>query len=263
MKKIIATFLLLAVFVSPAFSASFDTSVDANIRKSYNVEPSNTDDELLPKLPSTVPTMYEEPEIKVQPTGKIYTLKSGTKIKLISQRNISDRMVKGSKIPFTCENGFVTKEDAIVPAGTKFIGKITDSHAPQLTGNGGLIEISIDEIYFNGVQSKIETKLSKANSKKVFLGNIKGQRSYWKNFAKATKPGRTVFNATKTAASAMLVIPVVNILSVIPYTAGAIVYTGNVVVAPVIAIFTKGKSISLPAGSEFEIKLTDNCQIKG
>ena len=159
MKKILATFLLLSIIVSPAFSASFDTSVDANIRKDYNVEAANTDDDILPKLPSTVPTMYEEPEIKAEPTGKTYTIKSGTKIKLISQRNISDRMVKGNKIPFTCENGFVTKEGAIVPAGTKFIGRITDSHAPQLAGNGGLIEIRIEEIYFNGVKSKIETKV--------------------------------------------------------------------------------------------------------
>jgi hypothetical protein len=263
MNKIVATFLLLSFLMSPVYAASFDTSIDDNIRKSYNVEPSNCDDDILPKLPSTVPTMYEEPEIKAQPTGKTYTLKSGTKIKLILQKNISDKMVKGSKIPFTCENGFVTKEGAIVPAGTKFRGTITDSHTPQLTGNGGLIEIQIDEIYFNGVQSKIETKLSKANDKKIFLGNIKGQRSYWKNFAKATKPGRTVFSATKTAASAMLIIPFVNILSVIPYTAGAIVYTANVAVAPVIAVFTKGKSISLPSGTEFEIKLTENCQIKG
>ena len=102
-----------------------------------------------------------------------------------------------------------------------------------------------------------------ANSKKVFLSNIKGKRSYWKNFAKATTPGRKVFGATQSCANAMSVIPILNLVSFVPLLGGAVIYTVNFAMAPVIAIFTKGGSLRIPAGSEFQIKITGDCQIKG
>ena len=76
-------------------------------------------------------------------------------------------------------------------------------------------------------------------------------------------PGRKVFRATQTCASVMAPLPVINVLSIIPLTGGAVVYTLNLVTAPVIAIFTKGGNIALPAGTEFQIKLTENSQIRG
>lgn len=262
MKKIITTFLLLCFINTACFAVEFDTSIDANIRKNYNVESSEA---TLPALPNVVPTdTPEEVHTKsVNPTGKTYTLKKGTKVLLSSKRNISDRLVKGTQISFTCQNGFLTKDNTIIPAGTIFKGRITDSHPPQITGNGGLVELTIDEIYFNGVMSKIETKVSIANSKKVFLGNIKGKRSYWKNVGKATTPGRKVFGATQTASSVMAAIPIVNLLSFIPILGGAVIYTVNLTAAPVIAIFTKGGNLTLPAGTLFEIKFKGDTVIGG
>ncbi len=263
MRKIFILLLIICFINTSAFAVNFDTSIDANIRKDYNVE---TAEENLPKLPSVVPTATEEikePPINIKATGKVYTLKGGTKITLVSRRNLSDRMPKGSTVTFSCKNGFLTKEEAIIPEGTIFKGRITDSHPPQLTGNGGLIELMIDEIYFNGVMSKIDTKISLANSKRVFFSDIKGKRKYWKNFANATKPGRRVFSATQSAANAMSAIPIINLLSFVPLLGGAVIYTVNVVSAPVIAIFTKGGSIALPAGTEFEIKIKGNTIIKG
>lgn len=263
MKKILTIFILFCIFNTTAFAVEFDSSIDASIRKDFNVE---TDE--LPALPSSVPT--ENPiksQIETQsyykPTGKIYTLKHGTKIKLTSKNNISDWMHKGNRVSFSANEGIVTKEGSIIPAGTIFKGTITDAHRPQITGNGGLVELKIDEIYYNGLMSKIETKVSLANSKKVFLGNIKGKRQYWKNFSKAMTPGKKVFSATQTCAAVMAPIPVVNILAIIPLTGGAVFYTLNLVTAPVVAIFTKGGSLSLPAGTQFQIKITDETKIKG
>ncbi len=265
MKKIISTFLLLSMIFTQAFAVDFDSSIDANIRKDYKV------DDSLPPLPKTVPTasqtttptVSEIPKSSHVSTGKTYTVKRGTKVTLSSKSTISDWLSKGTKVGFVAQQGFTTKEGTIVPAGTLFRGTITDSHRPQITGNGGLVELKIDEIYFNGVLSNIETKVSMANSKKVFLRDIKGERRYWKNFSKAMTPGKKAFNATRTCASVMAPIPVVNILAIVPLLGGSVIYITNLVAAPVVSLFTKGGSLSLPAGTQFQIKFIGENQING
>lgn len=263
MKRLVSTFLLLCIFSLTVKAVEFDTSIDDSIRQNYNVEKNSE----LPVLPNSIPTAVETvsiPETPIyNPTGKIYSVKSGTKVKLVSTKSISDWTPKGSVITFKSTTGFVTKEGTIVPAGTIFKGKVTDSHQPQITGNGGLIELTIDEIYFNGVKSFIETTISSANYKKVFFDDIKGKRSYWKNFARNMNPGKKVFLATKDFAKDISNIPIINLLSVVSIAGGSVFYVGNVLVAPVVSAFQKGKNIAIPAGSEFQIKITDGSEIRG
>ncbi len=259
MKKFISTFLLLCIFSMTASAVEFDASVDENIRKDYDVEN-------LPALPKASPTSSKDsPEVKrvYNTTGKAHVIKRGTRIVLVSKSTIADWSQRGAKINFALQQGITASDGTIIPAGTLVKGTVTDAHRPQISGNGGLVELKIDEIYFNGVMSKIETKLASANSKRVFLSNIKGERRYWKNFSKAMTPGRNVFGAMQTCASVMMPIPVVNVFSIIPLAGGAIVYTANAVVAPVISLFTLGGSLSIPAGSVFEIKMTKSCEIRG
>ena len=245
------------------YCVDFDDSIDTGIRKDYKVE----NDEL-PPLPSYVPTAQEEyapaPALpKYTPTGKKYILKSGTKVSLTLVNSISDASPRGTAVKFSSLKNITTKDGTTIPAGTIFKGRITNSHKPQLSGNGGLIELCIDEIYFNGIKSNIETKVSLAKSKKIYFNNIKGKRCYWHNCAKALKPGKKVFNATHEAARAMYPVPIVNILSIVPLACGTAVYTVNFVLSPVIAIFTKGGRISLPKGSKFEIKIVSDNEING
>lgn len=260
MKKIITTFLIFCISNMTAMAVEFDESIDANIRQNYDVEESS-----LPPLPSSIPTMLPDVEeiTTFNPTGKMYTIKNGTKIKLQSKSLISEWSRVGSKVSFLSKQGIVTQDGTIIPAGTVFKGTITDSHRPQMTGNGGLVELKIDEIYFNGVMSKIDTKVSLANSKRIFFSDIKGKRMYWKNFAKTMKPGTKFFNKTTKCASKMAAIPVINILCIVPIAGGLVFYTLNLVSAPVISAFKKGGSISLPGGTEFEIKFTGSSEIKG
>ncbi len=263
MKKFLSTFLLFSFFMPIASAVEFDTSIDDSIRANYNVEKSAD----LPPLPKSVPTAVETvaiPETPMYyPTGKVYGVKSGTKIKLVSTKSITDWTPKGSVVSFKSITGFVAKDGTIVPAGTIFKGKVSDSHPPQLTGNGGLIELDINEIYFNGVKSFINTKVCSAASKKVFFDDIKGQRSYWKNFARNMNPGKKVFIATKDFAKDISNIPIVNLLSVVSIAGGSVFYVGNVVVAPVVSIFQKGRNIALPAGTEFQIQITQSSEIRG
>ena len=181
MRKIVSLFLILCFIQTATIAVDFDDSIDANIRKEYNLDDNN-----LPKLPSSVPTATVDiPKVPTyNPTGKTYKLISGTKVNVVSNSSISDKFAEGIKISFSAQEGFVTQDGTIIPAGTIFKGTITDAHQPQITGNGGLIELSINEIYFNGIASPIKTKLCVANDKRIFLGNIKGKRTYFKNIAK-------------------------------------------------------------------------------
>ncbi len=260
MKKILTTFLLFCTINMTSIAVEFDESIDANIRQNYGVEENS-----LPPLPSSIPTMLPDVEeiTTFNPTGKTYTIKSGTKVKLQSKSLISDWSREGSKVSFLSKQGIIANDGTIIPAGTVFKGTITDSHRPQMTGNGGLVELKIDEVYFNGVMSKIDTKVSLANSKKIFFSDIKGQRMYWRNFAKTMKPGNKFFDKTTNCASKMAAIPIINILSIIPIACGVTFYSLNLVSAPVISIFKKGGSISLQSGTEFEIKIIGNNEIKG
>jgi len=268
MKKFISTFLFIC-FSSSVFAVDFDSSIDSNIRKEYNVEEST-----LPPLPSSTPSSEQKKnthEVKstqqVQKiynyTGKTYKVKSGTKVILTSKSTISDWLPRGSKVGFISQQGFTTKDGTIIPAGTTFRGTITDSHRPQITGNGGLVELKIDEIYFNGIMSPIETKVSMANSRKIFRSDIKGERKYWRNMSKAMTPGKKVFGATQTCASVFYPIPIIQIIAIVPLTIGAVVYLVNAVAAPIISIFAKGGSVSLPAGTQFQIKTTKEVEIRG
>lgn len=263
MKKFVSTFLLFCLFSASVSAVEFDTSIDDSIRQNYNVEKNPN----LPELPKSIPTAIETVAIpetaKYTPTGKLHVIKSGTKVKLVSTKSITDWSPKGSVVSFKSTTGFVAKDGTIIPSGTIFKGKVTDSHPPQITGNGGLIELSVDEIYFNGVKSFIDTNISLANSKKVFFSDIKGKRSYWKNFAKNMNPGKKVFIATKDFAKDISGIPIVNILSIVSIAGGSVFYLGNVIVAPVVSVFQKGKNIALPAGTEFQIKFDGSSEIHG
>ena len=262
MKKFLTLMIIMYFLNSITYAIEFDTSIDTQIRKTHKIE---GEDDILPALPNAAPSKITETPIKVSTnaTGKTYTLKNGTKIILVSKRPITNNLQRGTKVTFTNQNSLTTKEGAIIPSGTLFRGTVTNSHSPQLTGNGALVEININEIFYNGVQSEIKTTLNNANYKKIFFNDIKGQRKYWKNTSKLTTPGKKVFKATKNASLTMASIPVINIISFIPITGGSIFYTLNAVVSPVIAIFSKGGNISLPTGTNFEIKLKCNSKING
>ena len=90
MKKFLTIFLILGIINLTAVAVEFDSSIDASIRKDFNVETNE-----LPALPNAVPTTNPvKTEISTQNkynyTGKIYTLKRGTKINLTSTNKISD-----------------------------------------------------------------------------------------------------------------------------------------------------------------------------
>lgn len=262
----------------PVLALEFDTSLDDEVRKNYN--PNKIEQDY--KLP-TLPRIQEEPAIKpvssvlktsttastqqlkpilgsikkqpVKLSAENYaTLKQGTRIKVRSLSRISDHSRKGTKVAFVSEYPVSTTYFTI-PMGTTFKGEIVRSHKPQFGGNGGLIVIKIDSVILWGETQPINAKITKADSKRIFFNNIKGKRKYTASMFKSMRPGlgffRKMWKTTTYLAgdgSSILVSP-------FSLAIGCLGLGGNAMVSPALAMFHKGGSISIPEGSNFEIKL--------
>lgn len=266
-----------------------DASVDYEIRRKYN--PNKIENDLLPSLPNKLKNdkplqssedftkPYEKPVTKTttvqQPTkqqvitqqppkyksyGQTLALKRGTSFTIRNTSSISDRMTEGTKVYFKLPKPIKTKYFTL-PENTRFVGVISDSHSPQLTGNGGLVVIRIEKVIINGRTQEVSGKVTKANYKRIYFNNIKGKRKYWSNLAKSIVPGKRfndkMWKSTKKLASE----GVTFIFSPFTLASGLIVFGANIVASPVIAIFSKGGSISIPADTAFRIKLTEDVTI--
>lgn len=257
------------------FAYELDASIDDEIRKNYN--PSALENKL-PALPKTSPTSSLQPPktLPTTPAQKVQTsikqmptnfdkataikIKKGTKFKVKSTSVISDYLSEGVRVSFVTLQP-VSQKYITIPTGTTLQASIVDSHQPQLTGNGGLVEIVVDRIIYNGQTYRANAKITKANFKKIFLNNIKGKRLYWKNVAKQVDKGENFYKKSRRASNRLSDNPIGVIVAPIPTVAGMGVYAVNLVGSPIVAIFTKGGRLSIPAGSEFEIKLLEDVYI--
>ncbi len=277
LNKLLLIFMSILYLCSSALAAfDIDTSVDDAIRKKYN--PKKIEEDLLPPLPNNLkndvplksnenfskPVFSAPPLKEVKQTkfsqGQHITLKRGTKITVRLTSGISDKLSVGSKIYFKLSKPIRTRYFSL-PENTRFIGVITDSHSPQLSGNGGLIVIKIENITINGKTQEINAKITKANYKKIFFNNIKGKRTYLKNVAKSTEPGRKFYGKMWSKTKKLANDSVTLIFSPFTLITGVAVLGVNVIGSPVFALFSEGGSISIPANSPFEIKLLEDTTI--
>ena len=274
----------ILLFATQCFAFELDTSVDDEIRKNYN--PSAIENSL-PALPTTSPT---ETQNKTQPqtaapknlpvTEKItkvpvkkmqfnpdfdkstaIRIKKGTKFKVKSNAYLSDATSVGARLTFTTLKP-VTQRYFTLPAGTVFGAVVVDSHTPQISGNGGLLEIELENVKYNGQTYYANGKITKANHKKIFFNNIKVQRKYWKGVANQVDKGERFYKKTRRASARLSDNPVGMFVSPVPVIVGTGVYAVNLAASPIISVGSKGGRISIPAGSEFEIKLTEDVYLQ-
>ena len=283
--KIFTLILATGMFCVPVFAYNLDLSVDDEIRKNYN--PSALESEL-PPLPQHIRNSSQgdtsnadnsqsqnviNPANKVEyskekevvftpPTAKdnILTIRKGAKVRVKLQNKISDTMPKGAKITFATNANLKVKK-VVLPAGTKFIGTIEDAHAPQFTGNGGLVVIRVHSIVYGGKTQLIDATITKANNKKIFFNNVKGARKYFKNMCNAASPGARFFNKMMKITGNLAKDGGSIILTPFSMCAGVVAFGVNAVVSPVMAIFTKGGSLTIPVGSDFEIKFREDAMV--
>lgn len=283
LQKSISSAIALLICAMPAFALDLDTSVDDEIRRTY--DPSKLE-QSLPSLPKTAPSQNTSPKnmpapqtppksLPVTPDAKpqigvkkfqndfkydkstAIRIKKGTKFRVKSNSVISDYLKEGARVSFTSVKP-VTQRYVTITEGTRFTAVVKNSHMPQFTGNGGLIVLMVDSMTFNGQTRSVHAKITKANLKKIFFNNIKGKRAYWKGVAKQIDKGENFYKKTRRTSRKLADNPVGILISPIPTITGILVYAVNFAGSPIFAIWYKGGRISIPAGSEFEIKLLED-----
>lgn len=285
LNKILSIIFSIILLSSPVLALELDLSVDEEIRKNYN--PSKLENEALPPLPKIQQSENSKPPSTLPASGitsgsssssssfqkyPVSTgsykpkdgikIKSGTKFIVRSNQAVSSSTRKGARISFSSVyNTPLKRTGVIIPAGTVFRGEIIDSHSPQMTGNGGLIVMMVDGITYNGSTTRIEAKITKADHKKIFFDNIKGERGYINGMVKSMRPGRKFFNTMMRWTDKLSDLGILVILTPITVVSGVVVYGVNMVGSPIFAIFSKGDKIYLPAGTEYEIKLLEDAYL--
>ena len=273
MKKIL--YLLLILLYSSPFAAGeiyVDYEPDSlknkaipqieTIQNEIKSSETKTQTEKIPALPSHLKNdvnLSGTTQKIAKRTG--HEIKKNTKFEVKLSQNISDKIKINTKVKFTS----TSKQAAgsvILPAGTIFTGHIVQAHKPQMTSNGGLIKIVIDEIIYQNISNEMNAKILTLNGKNIGFNAIKGQRKYIKNTKNNMKWGiKTCKKCYKTTSSFSKKGGWYWAATPIPAILGTAAITANAVYAPLAAIFQKGGSVSLKSGSVFTIKLNQDMQI--
>lgn len=279
--------ILYLLLSNNCHAMQFDTSIDDEIRKNYNPSKliddvgfennalekkleatSSNIDEPLPALPnitkqgeSTKKSDVNANTIisKAPPllTNGNIKIKKGTSFNVVNLNTISDWQVKGTKLTFKTNRAIFNKKYTI-PENTVFYGEIIDSHQPQITCNGGLVVIKIYSMIYKGQTVPINAYITRANDKKIFFNNIKGDRTYLKTVWKKGNWGRTLFNKMMTLTINLGATGSTLVLSPFPLAYGTLCLGANTLLSPITAFFSKGGHISIPTNSNFKIKLTED-----
>ena len=289
MRKIVQKTLIITLLyissISQGHAFNIDETIDDEIRKNYNptkliqdtkidslaldknIKASdNTIDENLPSLPSITKydTSTKSSDINSAPlkpyTGGNIKVKAGTTFNVINTIALSDWQRKGTKVKFITKGNTFGKQYTI-PSGTIFEGEIIDSHQPQITCNGGLIVIKIYYMVYKNQKIPVTAYVTKANDKKIFFNNIKGERNYLKTTWQKGNWGRTLFNKMLTVSSDLGSESSTLILTPFPFTYGTLCLGLSAITSPICAFFSKGGHISIPTESNFRIKLLDEIMI--
>lgn len=287
------TFLfLIFAMLSPCLAIAFDLdeTVDDEIRKNYNdsklindvgiktkqgtTKSKSNDDEDLPDLPKILNSQSPQkspdikssqvsatPPTKVIPyTGGNVKVKKGTVFSVHNSSAISDWQRRGTSVKFTLkkqQNG----RGYTIPAWTTFNGEIIEVHQPQITCNGGLVAIHVYSMTYKGQTIPINAYVTRANDKKIFFNDIKGERTYLKTMWKKGNWGRSLFNRMLSLTINLGGSGSTLILSPFPLAYGTICLGANTLVSPITAFFSKGGHVSIPADSKFNLKLNEDIYI--
>ena len=191
---------------------------------------------------------------------KVLQLRKGMVFDISNVNSISDKQRVGTSIVFVSRKPIKTAYYTI-PEGTKFVGEIVESHTPQLTGNGGLVNLSVCSIIFGGTYQHIDTRVIRVGGKKVFFEDIKGKRSYWKNTVNKGKWGRNTFHKMNKLSANLVQDKTTVILAPFTFVYGLTLGTISTVASPVVSIFCKGGSVYIPANTPFRIKFEQDVKL--
>ena len=114
---------------------------------------------------------------------------------------------------------------------------------------------------YKGQTIPVKGYITRADDKKIFLNNIKGDRTYLKTMWKKGNWGRTLFGKMFNLTVNLGGDGSTFILSPFPLAYGTICLGLNTLTSPITAFFSKGGHVSIPANSNFRIKLSEDAYI--
>ena len=242
-----------------------NSALEKNIQTNIKLSPEET----LPELPTITKqvtkkttsdvtgTTINKPVVYKPYSGGNVKIKKGSSFNVVNTSAISDWQVRGTQVKFTNNSPIYSKRYTI-PASTIFNGEIIESHRPQITCNGGLVVIKIHSMIYKGQTIPLNAYVTRADDKKIFFNNIKGDRTYLKTMWKKGNWGRTLFNKMMNLTVNLGASTSTLVLSPFPLAYGSICLGANTLISPITAFFSKGGSVSIPAQSNFRIKLTED-----
>lgn len=273
MLRIVMYTLFIIIFsFEHAQAFDLDMTVDDDIRKNYNssklIKDTKTEElEMLPTLPEALKNenIYTNKPENYSPPQKIIAngntkIPKGSCFNVINNAQISDWQTKGAAVKFTLKTTMVNKHFS-VPAGTTFTGEVIESHQPQISGNGGLVVIRIRSMNYKGQTVPLNAYVTRADDKKIFFNDIKGERKYLKTMWKKGNWGRSIFNRMLTLTINLGGESSTLLLSPFPFVYGTLCLGLNTLTSPICAFFNKGGHVNIPAGSQFRIKLLESTYI--
>lgn len=283
MKKIVLLLFAILITSAPVFSYELDTSVDAEIKEKYNS--SKLSDEMLPQLPSNLknsaasPVSSQSAATSVPQTTPVFnasqvisTIKSNafaksgkkiprwTRFELKSDGKATSWFGLNTTVSFkstkTVNNGVIT-----IPAGTTFKGSVVESHSSQFAGNGGLLEIKITSLVYDGKTVPINAVITKVNGEHIFFNRIKGARQYLVGVKNKIKSATNVYQKGRAASKKLASNPIGTLISPLPTIGGFVVGAVGTVASPVTGLLQKGKDVNIPAGTLYEIRVIEDAYI--
>ena len=111
---------------------------------------------------------------------------------------------------------------------------------------------------YKGQTVPIQAYVTRANGQKIFLNNIKGDRTFLKTMWKKGDWGRTLFNKMLNLTVNLSGDGATVAISPFPIVYGTICIGINTITSPICAFFSKGGHVSIPASSQFKIKLLED-----
>ncbi len=278
LKYFLATVLIVNFIFMPVFAFEIDPTINDEIRRNYN--PHKLEQDVgLPPLPKIIndsnnldvnnynqnpkkieARLQQQKFIQNSPNKTYIVIKKGTRVKLKLLNSISDTSKRGTRLTFI-STAPVSTTYFTIPTGSVFHGQVIKSHKPQFTGNGGLIEISINSVILDGNTQPILTSVTRANGKLIFFDNIKGNRKYVNSVFKSIKPGYRYCSQMIKLSVNLLGKGSSAFVSPFSLALGFLALGGNILVSPVIALIYKGDSIHFAQGSQFTVRLDQDCYI--
>ena len=284
MKKLIVFLTIFIISMMSVYSYELDTSVDAEIKQKYNSNKLN--EEMLPQLPANLKNSATQTQNTTNTTTSVpkttpvfdtskainiiknntTAVKTGTRIprwtkfELKSNGKVSSWFGLNTSISFTSTSA-VYKNGITIPAGTKFNGNVTKTHSSQITGNGGLVEIKVNNFVYNGKTIPINAVVTKVNGENIFFNKIKGARQYIEGIKNKVTSATNAYKKGRSVSTKLASNPLGTIISPLPTIGGFIAGAAGTIASPITGLVQKGKDVNIPAGTTYEIKLIEDAYI--